>query len=531
MLAIVLAAGLGSAHFHATGAPACQQPFLRGLLQLHSFMYDSARDDFHAAVAGDPGCAIARWGLAMTFDHPIWSEEDLDSGRKAIAEVKSTAGLSRLEVGLIEAARALYGDGDSRARHGAWLDRLARLHEELPRDDEAALFHALALIVNSDNWRNVHRAMDAAAIALEVLARKPDHPGAAHYAIHALDTPDHAILALPAARRYARVAPESGHALHMPSHIFIQLGMWRETEASNVASFAASEKEWARRKLPESRRDWHSLLWLTSARLELGRPSQVEPLLETLQASLKKEGAPVSRFSYSSIAGMYLSGTGRWQRAEELLAPLDTKVAAEDEPQQGVAHCQTEGALSSRRPWELLARLNVARLRLAAAAHAGDEERARAMAAELESVTARLQASQKDYLPPAVERLRLLGAARIAQARAGKDAKLLAEAIEATRLFADADEKQPLVGPMLEPLPRQDLGDLLLAAGRPSEAMAAYRMSLERRPNLSAALLGLAQAARAAGDASAEAAARAQLAAQWRGADADFAKLVRTASR
>ncbi|HET9751607.1 MAG TPA: hypothetical protein VFP52_01550, partial [Myxococcales bacterium] len=266
MLALLLAAGLGSSNFTATGPPGCQKLALEGVLALHSFMYEDARASFRKAEEQAP-CPIAFWGEAMTYDHPLWGEEDKKAAQAALARIPKDAKVSPAESGLIDAARALHTGG-----HEAWRDRLSRLHRELPRDDEVALFYALSLYATSDHGKDVRRAMQAAAIAMDVFERNPDHPGAAHYLIHACDSPDHAILALKAARKYAQIAPAASHALHMPSHIFVQLGMWADVERSNTAAFAASRQH--------GRPDWHSFSWLADARVELGRPDEVLPMIE-----------------------------------------------------------------------------------------------------------------------------------------------------------------------------------------------------------------------------------------------------------
>src|SRR5438067_3572033 len=235
MLALLLAANLGVSHFTATGPKACKQNVLQGVLYLHSFMYDDARDSFIAAEKAAP-CPIAFWGEAMTFDHPLWGVQNATAGKAALEKMPANAKVSPMERGLIEAARALYKDG-----HAAWMERLGALQRELPDNDEVALFYSLALYTESNHGRNAQRAVLAANIARDVFEKNPDHPGAAHYFIHACDSPEMAHLALKAARRYSQIAPAASHALHMPSHIFVQLGMWREVEASNIASVKAGE--------------------------------------------------------------------------------------------------------------------------------------------------------------------------------------------------------------------------------------------------------------------------------------------------
>jgi hypothetical protein len=460
MVAFLLAAGLGSLHFSATGSPACKAHARDGMLLLHSFVYEEAREAFRKA-----DCPIARWGEAMTWDHPLWAEENLAEGRAALAKLGNFK-VSPLETGLIKAARALYGEGDWTARHEAWLVELAELHLKLPKDDEAALFHSLALYVNSHHGKDVKRAMEAVAIAQDVFERNPDHPGAAHYLIHAADTPDHAVLALKAARRYARIAPNSSHALHMPSHIFVQLGMWKDVEASNLAAFTASEAK--------QRPDWHSFRWLADARLELGKPQLVLPMLAQLRGRLQIDKSAELRWVYAQIAQMYLS-QNRFD--EKLLAPLH-ELPGEEDSQQAGGHI-AYGRYAQASELETL---------LEHAAAQGDEAKARELAASYEK------------LGIAPERAKLLEAARIAQARSVRDPGSLNDAIQATQALADFDDEQPITGPADSTPAREQLGDLLMRTHRYFEAADEFRKALDKRPNRLHALNGLRESALGAGE-------------------------------
>jgi hypothetical protein len=494
VIAILLAAGLGSLHFSATGPPGCKAPARDGLLLLHSFVYDDAREAFRKAQISAP-CPIAFWGEAMTYDHPLWGEENPAAARAALAKLPGTR-VSPLETGLIAAARALYSEGDWQTRHEAWLNSLAQLHAQLPNDEEAALFHSLALYVTSHHGKDVKRAMEAVAIAQDVFVRNPDHPGAAHYLIHAADSPDHAVLALKAARRYAQIAPASSHALHMPSHIFVQLGMWRDVEMSNIAAFTASENHAAEKKLPPSRADWHSFRWLAAARLEMDKPQLVLPMLAKLKAEMEQDKSLELRWVYAQIAQMYLSIADRWD--EKILAPLREQPALEDEP--------AAAGRQSHIPYGLYARASAVEARLENAAASGDEARARELAAENEALAARMGV--------APERAKLLSAARIAQARSVRDPGLLNEATLATRALADFDDALPVSGPAESTPAREQTGDLLLRTHRYLEALSEFRKALDQRPNRLHALRGLQESALGAGELQISAQAKAQIALQ-----------------
>jgi len=228
---------LGSVEFPTSGSQKAQAHFLRGLAALHSFWYEEALDAFREATKIEPDFAMGYWGEAMTYNHPLWSEQDLTAARAVVAKFKETPKLTEREKAYLNAVRLLYGEGDKRARDTAYSAAMEKIYLAYPDDLDAAAFYSLSLLGLTGGEKGYHLQMKAGAIALEVYRKNPNHPGAAHYIIHAFDDPDHAILALPAARRYASIAPEAHHARHMPSHIFLQLGMWPEAAASNEAAW------------------------------------------------------------------------------------------------------------------------------------------------------------------------------------------------------------------------------------------------------------------------------------------------------
>ena len=217
---------LGKIHFPTSGSPEAQEHFLRGALLLHSFEYDDARDAFRAAREVEPDFAMAAWGEAMTYNHPLWLRQNPDEARAALEQLAPTpeARLAKApterEKGYLRAVEILYGDGDKLARDLAYAETMGELSARFPEDLDAAAFHALALLGTCHDGRDTATYMRAAAIVEEVFAENPEHPGAAHYLIHSYDDPVHAPLGLRAARLYAEIAPAAVHALHMPSHVF-----------------------------------------------------------------------------------------------------------------------------------------------------------------------------------------------------------------------------------------------------------------------------------------------------------------------
>src|ERR1700686_4665080 len=272
---------LGQVDFPTSGSEKAQAHFLRGVVALHSFWYEEALDEFREATKAEPDFMMGYWGEAMTYNHPLWSDEQQTAdARKALEKVSDSKRLTDRERAYLNGVKVLYGEGDKGARDKAYAVAMEKVYRDYPEDLEAACFYALSLLgsVNRGD-RGFLRQMKAGAIALDVYQKKPNHPGAAHYIIHAFDDPDHAILALPAARRYALIAPEAHHARHMPSHIFLQLGMWQDAAAANESSWATSVAWVKRKNLAPRLRDYHSLHWLLYVYLQQGRYSKAEELL------------------------------------------------------------------------------------------------------------------------------------------------------------------------------------------------------------------------------------------------------------
>jgi len=218
--------------------------------ELHSFEYDDAAEAFREAQRLDPGFALAYWGEALTYDHPIWGEHDTTAARAALArlaerpEQRIARGRTPRERAYLAAVEALYGEGALEARYRSYEAAMGRLQERYPDDLDAAALHALSLLtIRPRGTTDLRTTVRAAAICEAVLRRNPTHPGATHYLIHAYDDPVLAPLGLPVARRYARIAPRAEHALHMPSHIFTRLGLWQDSIASNEKARSAAHAE------------------------------------------------------------------------------------------------------------------------------------------------------------------------------------------------------------------------------------------------------------------------------------------------
>jgi tetratricopeptide (TPR) repeat protein len=322
----VHAADLGSVAFPTSATnPKAQALFERGVAALHSFWYEEAAGAFRAARELEPSFAMAYWGEALTHNHPIWMEQDRAAALAILKALPKDAGTPR-EREWLATLDVLYGEGDKSARDAAYERALAVLAARYRDDLEAQAFHALAILgTMSRDAGDARKQVRAAAILEPLFTRAPEHPGVVHYLIHAYDDPLHAPLGLRAAQRYARVAPAAHHALHMPSHIFLQLGMWDEAAKSNEASYAASVAWVERAKLPSSKRDLHSLTWLQYIYLQQGRRDDAKRLLDEVAG---EKG--MSEREQSTRARMLAT----W--AVETGEPVDIAAAGSDEEAQ---HC------------------------------------------------------------------------------------------------------------------------------------------------------------------------------------------------
>ncbi|MFV1988111.1 MAG: hypothetical protein ACC682_12580, partial [Gemmatimonadota bacterium] len=294
------ASQVGSVSFPNSGDADAQQAFLRGLALLHSFEYATAEAAFREAQEVDPDFAMAYWGEAMTYNHPIWLQQDSTAARATLdrlgsdsSDRASKAGTER-ERAYLRAVETLYGPGVKEQRDFAYSAAMRTIHEAYPDDPEAATFYALSILGTAHSGRDFATYMRAAAIVEEVFAAHPGHPGAAHYLIHSYDDPLHAPLGLRAALAYGQIAPDAAHAQHMTSHIFVAMGMWDAVvEANENARRVARAAVEARGGVPAG--CGHSNFWLEYGYLQQGRPEQAKILLrecfETAGGSGARRGA------------------------------------------------------------------------------------------------------------------------------------------------------------------------------------------------------------------------------------------------
>src|SRR5882724_839553 len=318
----------GHVNFPNSGAPAAQADFLTGLALLHDFEYPAAADAFRRAEAADPGFAMAYWGEAMTFNHPIWMQQDLKAARDALNKLALTPPARRAkaktdrEKAYFDALEILYGDGRKEARDFRYEDAMAKVYARYPNDVDAAAFYGLAILGTAHAGRDLATYMRAAAVLEEAWINHRDHPGLVHYLIHSYDDPAHAPLGLRAARIYAKIAPDAGHAQHMTSHIFLALGMWQEVVQANIAAIADVDR--ARKAAGKGpARCGHYPSWLEYGYLQLGQKDKARSAVASCRATVESQTAmdhpgmsmdPDASLtgSFANMRLRYLLDTGDW---------------------------------------------------------------------------------------------------------------------------------------------------------------------------------------------------------------------------
>ncbi len=490
---------LGVLDFPTSGAPGAQDAFERGVMLLHSFEYEDARNAFLEAQAIDPGFAMAVWGEAMTHNHPMWNLQNRDAALTALAKLPpvDTRDTTDVEERFIDAVQVLYGAGSKQDRDQAYREAMAAMQSDFPDNLEVAAFHALS-ILGSVYERDYRTYMQAAAVAEEVFAEQPQHPGAAHYLIHSYDDQVHAPLGLRAARVYSKIAPSASHAQHMVSHIYTSLGRWDEVVDANRRAVQVSEDSMLRAGRPKHLRSKHALHWLEYALLQQGRYDEA---LETLHIMHEDINALPDAGNVRHSAMMRATHAVEAPLAESPLTPLgeiDTPLynrVLDDFASAWVmiAH----GTLDDANQVHERIERRIAQARVLSvdeglhedenATSADDFLMARIIARELESLLAFHAGDTHRAL------------------------ELLNEAIE------DETSRPAYYGPPHVPKPSDELmGEMLLALGRPAEAIAMFEQSLQRHTNRTLSLLGLARAQAAAGDSQAGET-RARIDAQWRG--------------
>ena len=310
-----------------TESPEARKDFDKGLLLLHNFEYPDAAELFRSAQEKDPRFALAYWGEAMSFNHPIWLSQDTEAARDVLKKYQAVSGqqtrdLPTLDADLMASLDLLYGEGTKRERDEAYADFMATLYDKYPGNQDVAAFYSLSLLGQAGGW-NEALCNQAAQIAGRILKENPEHPGALHYFIHAEDHPDFARNAWEQANEYAKVASYSGHALHMPSHIYLALGSWDDVVKSNEISWKAGVDRKEARRLSNDALNYHAHWWLAYGYLQQGRFSRAEEILQRQLAFTRELPSPSARNHFVIMRGHYLAETSDWQNP---LATEDVKI-------------------------------------------------------------------------------------------------------------------------------------------------------------------------------------------------------------
>jgi tetratricopeptide (TPR) repeat protein len=510
---------LGRISFPTSGAAAAQPEFLRGVLLLHSFEYDDAIEAFRRAQKVDPGFAMAYWGEALSYNQPLWLNENLDKARATLARLGPTPAARQAraptarEQGYLDAVELLFGTGDKPSRDRAYTDRMAKLHALFPDDDEASAFYALALLSTIPSGdRNLPVSLKAGEIALAILKRNPEHPGANHYALHAFDDGEHAARALQAARTYARIAPASSHARHMPSHVFLPLGMWDEAVASDESAFAASVALARQKRLSASQYDFHSLSWLQYEYLQQGRFGKAREAMAEVQRAMAGTSGAGGAGKAGGVGGLagdehrHESEIGKGYDSASLkseLASMRARLVVESgdwAPMKGQGNFDNIDELFA---------LGMASIPL--------RDPGRADAALEQLLTAAKTVPDRD----AREVAQIMAAELEGLIKLGKNDRAGALAVLARGAQLEARRPRPVA----RPYPIKPAGELyaeiLLGTGDTAAAVTQFKASLARTPGRAASLLGLARAASVAGPRADASKAAKDFLAAWHLADAD----------
>ena len=469
---------LGELHFPTSGSAAAQEHFLRGVKYLHNFGFEDAAAAFQAAAKAEPDFALAYWGEALSHNHPLQPARDLETPRNVLARLGSSSAERAAkaptprEAGLLAAVELLYAEGEDAERASAYAEAMGRLAGQYPEDEELQAFYAVALLGTvrhlGDSWgaESTFRVrMKAGAIAQEVFRTHPNHPGAAHYIIHAFDDPIHAPLALAAAERYAHIAPDVSHALHMPSHIFIQRGMWAKVVASNEASYQTAFAKWQQRdSFSETQQYfndvyiWHALDWGQYGALQQADWTKAKQAIDLLRPVAEKSTVLRVKEGVGEMTARAIVESEQWQQL-----PLSSDLTAHELMATGMS-----------------------------AVRLGDVAIAQQAEAKLRALEQEESPSRSKHRQQALTIMRLEVAAlvRLAQGQADAALALMDEAVTIANSIGLPNGAATPIKPAHELY-----GEILLELGQPQKAVSQFETSLQRTPNRRLSLRGLARAA------------------------------------
>jgi tetratricopeptide (TPR) repeat protein len=489
-------AAIDPIRFPTSGSAAAQRAFLAGVKLLHNFEYDDAIGTFRAAIKAQPDFAMAYWGLAMSYNHPLWGEQDLDAARRALAGLDRipASSLTARERGFLDAIEKLYGQGEKPARDAAYAQAMHQLYRQFPDDDEIASFYGLALLGVHADTQDFLYTIKASDVLEKIYARNPTHPGVLHYLVHCYDDPRYASLGLQTADRYEQVAADSAHALHMPAHIYLDLGMWKAFVQANEASWNASVDRLQHDHLAPGAHDihaLHSLLWLEYGYLQQGQYAKAMDCLKTMAKIDALNPSPMVKWYAALMRAAYVvdaPDAGEMTRTSELknINSLDLHGVELTAPSSD-AFATGLIALQQRQPMQQASQtietlIHEAQLGLRNdAGHHHSSFFASSYASSI--APARIMQGQ-------LEALQLLAD--------GKDQ----DALDRLQTAVADEEKLPVgYGPPVPVKPSAELlAEVYLREGDAQNAVRLFQLALLRNPNRAASLAGLKAAAQRAGD-------------------------------
>jgi hypothetical protein len=471
---------VGSVRFSTSCRTDLAENFNRAVALLHSFQYEQARQAFTEIAKRDPQCAMAQWGVAMSHYHGMWDNGDTAAGRVALNQAKQIAAgnakTTAREIAYIDALAEVYReDGKDTYAHGqAYEQKMSALEAAYPQDDEAAIFHALTLAITAPKIDKTFANQKKCGEILEpIFAKKPHHPGVAHYIIHCYDNPVLAEKGLGAARVYAKIAPASAHANHMPSHLFTRVGSWDESISSNLKSAELAAAAEAGSKNGEARdQRLHAMDYLEYAYLQSGRVNQAKAVVDEMNSLPAVAGITLTgNYGAAAIPARYAIELGKWEQASQLRVREDSVPWAQAITWTAIGI----GSARSQNP-----------------------ERAVEAEQKLAALRDAIAKQNNSYWSNQVEVQRREIAAWIAE-QGGKSADALQLAHSAAELEESMDKSAVTPGAITPA--REILAELLLIEHQPKDSLAEYQTVLKIAPNRFNALYGAARAAEEAGDA------------------------------
>jgi hypothetical protein len=468
---------VGNVSFPVSCSPTVQPDFNRAVALLHSFWYKKSEETFLAVAKADPSCGMAQWGVAMSHYRQLWDPPtpfELQAGSAAVEKANAAGAKTQRERDYIAAMEIFYKDSGTRTHAARALDyekSMQQIHELYPQDTEAAIFYALAIRANAPiEDRTYANQKKASAILEKLFVEYPTHPGLAHYIIHCDDYPTLAPLALDAARRYAKIAPDAPHALHMPSHIFTRLGLWQESIDSNLASAAAARKNGL---LGD---ELHAIDYLVYAYLQTGQDREALNVFNAMPKPQQNDAVYYTGLYAAAIVPARLAvERHRWSDAAALTLPAGAF--------PGGRYSSTEA--------------NTYFAQALGAARLGSLEAAREGLQRMTSLRDRLLEDHDKYSSEQVDIQRESVSAWIAFAEGKRD-----DALRQMRAAADHDDsvdKLPVTPGPLVPA-RELLAEMLLETNQPAAALESFETSLRLAPQRFNALYGAAHAANLSGD-------------------------------